>query len=553
MSSSPGLATRCARRDWLLWGALAGATAYNHRALLGTFGGRSGSGASFDEALFDAGVTSPVLGGLVFVALVFARRARIRAALGQPPCLWIAIPCLALGLWLLGWSHAIGAPDLVLPALILELIGGAAWLGGRALVSAIGFPVLALVCVVQLPAILLNRLLFPLQLGTVALTSGLLSLLGRVHEVAGDLILTQGVTFQVIEGCSGLKTILSLMLAAVAYADLVGRRGVEKVLILALAPAIAFLANGMRVLVLVLREVSSESAEHQLYGLLAIAVGVVLLALVELGLSRTLLRLEWRGASVDGSGLGSGLGAGAGSGFAASGRARLAVWGIASVAVSACLALGLPGSVARRDVRLLNIEELPLEILGREARGLRIDDAFLGSVRFAHRFYRAYERPGEGAIRVFVGLSDPESRAFSALSPKTAIPHSGWLALEQLEPLERDGRTGHERERLALRYDPRSTGDRSLDPVDPMGADAERGTNAHAANQVLVEHVRLGFAPWAAELSRAWLGLDRVAASGAARSLVIRVEADADDDREAAELRLRQFVQEIIDWYQSAG
>lgn len=551
MSSSPGLATRCAWRDWLLWGALAGATAYNHRALLENFGGRSGPGASFDEALFDAGVTSPLLGGLVFVALVFARRARIGAALGQPPCLWIAIPCLALGLGLLGWSHAIGAPDLVLPALVLELIGGAAWLGGRALVSAIGFPVLALVCVVQLPAILLNRLLFPLQLGTVALTSALLSLLGRAHEVAGDLILTQGVTFQVIEGCSGLKTILSLMLAAVAYADLVGRRGVEKVLILALAPAIAFLANGLRVLVLVLREVSSESAEHQAYGLLAIAVGVVLLALVELGLSRTLFRMEWRGASVDGSGLVAG--AGAGSGFAANGRARLAVWTIASVAVSACLVLGLPGSVARRDVRLLNIEELPLEILGREARGLRIDDAFLGSVRFAHRFYRAYEQPGEAAIRVFVGLSDPESRDFSALSPKTAIPHSGWLSLERLEPLERDRRTGLERERLALRYDPRSTGDRSLDPGDLTGADAGRGPNADAVDQVLVEHVRLGFAPWAEELSRAWLGLDRTAASGATRALVIRVEADADDGREAAELRLRQFVQEIIDWYQSAG
>jgi len=213
--------------------------------------------------------------------------------------------------------------------------------------------------------------------------------------------------------------------------------------------------------------------------------------------------------------------------------------------------------VARRDVRLLNIEALPTEILGRDARGLRIDDLFLGSVRFAHRFYRAYERQGEGAVRVFVGLSDPESRQFSAISAKTAIPHSGWLALERLEPLERDGPMGFERERLALRFDPRWTGDRSLDSGNPSSADSDRGVdrglNGAAATEVLVEHIRLGFAPWETELFQAWLGLDRFETSGTARSLVLRIELDADGDREASLLRLRQFVQEVVDWYQSAG
>lgn len=551
MSSSPGSTTRFARRDGLAWGTLAVATAYSHRALFGPIGAQSSSGATLDEALFDASVTSPALGGLVFAVLVFARRAEIRAALGRPPCPWIAIPCLALGFGLLAWSHAVGAPDLALPALVLQLLGGAAWLGGRALVSAIGFPVLALVSVIQLPAILLNRLLFPLQLGTVALTSGLLSLVGQAHGVAGDLILTEGATFQVIEGCSGLKTILSLVLAAVAYADLVGRRGIEKLVILALAPAIGFLANGLRVLFLVLGRVPAESLEHQVYGILAIVFGVVLLALVELGLSRTLFRKGAHGASVDGPGLAVGPDTGL-AGSAATARVRLVVCAVAGVAVSACLALGLPGAVGQRDVRRLNIEALPTTILGREARGLRIDDLFLGSVRFAHRFYRAYERPGEGDIRVFVGLSDPESREFSAISPKTAIPHSGWLALERLEPLERDGRAALERERLALRFDPRWTGDRSLGPPDPTSAERDRAMKG-GATEVLVEHIRLGFAPWEAELLRAWLGLDRVGPSDTARSLVIRVEVDADDDREASVLRLRQFVQEVVDWYQSAG
>ena len=46
---------------------------------------------------------------------------------------------------------------------------------------------------------------------------GLLDLVGRAHEVRGDLLISQGVTFQVIEGCSGFKTIVSLVLAAIVW------------------------------------------------------------------------------------------------------------------------------------------------------------------------------------------------------------------------------------------------------------------------------------------------------------------------------------------------
>ncbi|MBK7950069.1 MAG: archaeosortase/exosortase family protein [Deltaproteobacteria bacterium] len=493
------------------------------------------NGSSLDAALYDPGVTSPLLGVAVFAALVALRRDRIRAALGGPPLVGLALVASGLGFALFGWSHAIGAPDLVLPGLVLALVGGAAGLGGRALVAAIGFPMLALVCVIRPPEPLLNLLLFPLQQATVALTAGLLSLVGRAHLVAGDLILTNGAAFQVVEGCSGLKTIASLALAAVAYGELVGRRGYEKAVLVALTPALGFLANGLRVLLLVFRKIPAESVEHQVYGVAALLVGVIGLVALEIGLSRTLFR-RWPGrvaaesTPVPRAGLGR----------------RVAAWAVGASGVAAFFFLTPADFVRGPRLERPNIEELPLELGGATARGLRIDDDFLGRVRFAHRFYRAYERPGGDRFRVFVGLADDANRDASALSPRTAIPHSGWLALERLEPAP-DAPPGSERFRI--RYDARQTGDRSLDADDG----AEDGSRTRGERTVLVEHIRLGFAPWEIELLRAWLGLDRLDRAPRAPRLVLRVELDAVGDSEAALLRLRQFAQEIVDWYRSAG
>jgi len=539
--------------DRLLWVALGLALCLGHLALLEGRDGAPAAAPSLDEALYDPGVSSPGLGWLVFGFLIFVRRARIASALGAPSSPRVALPCLGLGLALLAWSHAIDATDLVLPALVLELAGGAAWLGGTGLLRAAAFPLLALVSVISLPPMLINALVFPLQLRTVWLASGLLDLVGRAHLVAGDLILTQGVAFRVIEGCSGLKTILSLVLASVAYAELVGRRGGEKLLIVALAPLVGFLANGLRVLVLVLRAVPAESVEHDAYGVAAVVAGVVLLAAAELALSRTVFRHRERpgaepapaGAPPDRGRL----------------RARVATWAGATLAVCGFSLATPAGAWKPRPARVPDIEALPLALAGREAQGIVVDDAFLGRVRFAHRLYRAYEEPatgggadrakGIGAVRVFVGLPDDTRRDESAISPKTVIPRSGWLELERLG---RERSTDGERERVRLRYDAHLTGERAPDPA----RDRELGGRAGATvgSGTLVEQIRLGFAPWEVELVRAWLGLagsvDRAASPPPPR-LVIRVEVDWSGDRAAAELRLRQFAQEVVDWYRSAG
>lgn len=556
--------------DAAIGGILAVSLAVAHRALFGPVGAPSAAASGLDAALYDPGVTSPLLGLTVFAALLGLRRDRIRSALGRPAAVGTALLVGGLGLALLAWSHAIDAPDLVLPALVLELIGAGAWLGGRALLGAIAFPLLALAFVIQPPEMVLHAVLFPLQQATVALTSLLLDLLARPHLVAGDLIVTPGAVFQVVEGCTGLKTILGLGLAAVVYAELVGRRGLVSWLLVAATPGIGFLVNGLRVLVLVFRRIPAESLEHQLYGVAAIGVGVALLMGLEIGLSRTLFRNRAKPSPSGAREVPGSIGSIGSIGSTGSSRAagapglrrRAAVAALASAAVAGFGASTAPGFARSAAPEPPNIEALPLELAGLPARGLAIDDAFLGRVRFAHRFYRAYEQPGGDRFRVFVGLEAAQDRSASGFSPKTTIPHSGWVERERLAPLP--GMPAGS-ERFRIRYDPRQTGDRSRDEgrasagdgaIDGESDAASDGANANALpgeQVVLIEHCRLGYAPWEVELMRSWLGLEPLARTPRAPKLVVRVELESDGDPAAAELRLRQFAQEVVDWYRNAG
>lgn len=500
---------------------LAAATAWNYRGVLLTVGGKASSGQTLGEALYDPLVSSPAFGLLVFAALTVFRRERVLSAIGSSPAWGLAVLMLGLGAGLRVWAHEIGAPDLLMLSFVCQMAGLSAVLGGRALLSALSMPLLALIVVIPLPTLLVHRLIFPMQLGTAALTSFLLDLLGRSHFLAGDQILTEGIIFQVIEGCSGMKSTLSLLLAAVAYSDLVGKTRLEKGVIVLLAFPLGFLTNGFRVLALVLGEVPADSIEHEAYGLGMVAVGVIMLSMVELVLSKTIFSGR-RGTDSARRPVQAGR-----PGVRAQARpllSRLAGVCVLTLAVLALLWSVPPGTWTSLSVTKFNIELLPRTIEGRKAKGFRYDDRFLGSLAFRHRLFRSYEIDGEAPIRVFVGLEDDFHRNRNGLSSKTRIPRSGWLSIEAMEPPDLAAIGG---EQLRIRY-PRE--------------------------EILLEHYRIGYAPWAIELISSWFGLDRLIGARPEPALVIRVETDiTEGDREAAELRLRHFSDRVWHWYKTSG
>ena len=498
---------------------------FSHRAALFASPRHDELAALVDAAFYDPASASPPLVFAVVALLIARRRERIAVACRAGRGSLFGFVPFVLGAGLLVWARQIAVPRLLVAAFVLELCGVALALGGSALLRVLALPLVCALLAMPLPPELVNQLVFPLQLLTVDLTSGLLDLLGRFHGVEGDLILYEGTVFQVIEGCSGLKSTLSLVLAAIVYADFVVRGPWARAAVVLLALPVGLGANAIRVAILVLGRITPDSTAHFVYGILMLVVAVVVLALLELLATRGLARLRPTPGDRGREGTAPGHPPGPAT--------RLGLASAALVALTALFVEGMPGRVWRSVDAAIEIESLPAEIAGRQARSVRVDDAFLGSVWFQHRVYRAYDPPGAadrraGRVRVFVGHEDVTSDDRSGFSPRTVIPRSGWLAIRAR-------------------------------PTDGAEDSLVEGWSSweivYPDRTVLVLHRRFGYAPWGFEMTARWLGLHRTRLLGDLRSpLVVRIELErslADPERDG--LLLRQFAAAVEEWQLEAG
>jgi exosortase len=359
--------------------------------------------------------------------LVWRRVPLLRALEAVPGSPAVGAALLALALALHGWAVFTGAPDLMIPSLMLACVA-TAWLwGGRAAVRAVALPVAFLAFAVPIPAPLFNSLVFALQIGTTELAGRVLYLLGIPHLVAGEQIVRTANTFSVIESCSGLRSMHTLTMMAVLMADLFGRPARHGWLLVLAAPGVAFAMNGLRAVLLILNPHSQVASIHAAQGIAILLGGMVLLFAWDSLLERLLPAAPRR--PVPGGG----------------GRPLAPLRAgppLAFLAAAAAASLWLP-----------RFEPPPLEVglasavaagLGR-SQPLEADRGFLGSTHFRELSVRRVFTGGE-PIEVFVGFGDRADRAGSALSPKAALPGSGWIVEQEYAlALGEGGRTARAR------------------------------------------------------------------------------------------------------------
>jgi exosortase len=130
---------------------------------------------------------------------------------------------LGLTLALYAWGTYTGAPDLRLASVTLLFTGGALLLGGGAALRAFWVPIVFLLFALPLPPVLLSAVIFPIQLWTAEYAGWILNAIGVQSFVQGDQILRPENTFIVIETCSGVRTVVTLMMLTVLLVDLFER------------------------------------------------------------------------------------------------------------------------------------------------------------------------------------------------------------------------------------------------------------------------------------------------------------------------------------------
>jgi len=134
-------------------------------------------------------------------------------------------------------------------AFVFSIVGVTLTLGGWRALKVMGFPLFLLLFMVPIPAIIYNRITFPLQLFASRAAEVCLGVLGIPVLREGNVLELASQKLSVVEACSGIRSLLSLTFLSLVYGYLFDRKAWMRWALLAAVIPIAILANAGRVTV----------------------------------------------------------------------------------------------------------------------------------------------------------------------------------------------------------------------------------------------------------------------------------------------------------------
>jgi exosortase len=152
----------------------------------------------------------------------------------------------AIALLLLG---SLGAEFFTSRFSLLALLAGMIlFLAGWKMLRAVSFPLGYLMWMIPIPVIIYNQITFPLQLIASRLATAWLEFAQVPVLRNGNILIMSNYSLEVVEACSGIRSLMTLMALAVAYGYLVSpRRWVRYVLAAFMVP-IAIVTNAIRIM-----------------------------------------------------------------------------------------------------------------------------------------------------------------------------------------------------------------------------------------------------------------------------------------------------------------
>jgi len=194
----------------------------------------------WDDPNYGHGFFVPIFAGYV----LWSERDRCRALNLRPNNFGLAIMLFAIVLRVIGM---LGAELFTARLSLVILIAGIVlFLAGRQALQSIAFPIGYLLFMIPLPAIVYYQLTLPLQLWASRLGATGLVALG-IHTVRqGNLLFLPNCTLNVVEACSGIRSLLSLLAAVVAYGYLAEPSSWKRGLLALASIPVAIAANGLR-------------------------------------------------------------------------------------------------------------------------------------------------------------------------------------------------------------------------------------------------------------------------------------------------------------------
>lgn len=236
MNTIGASATLGSTRGWLGAAALAGLLAVLYWSTL-----RLLAIQWWDDPNYSHGFLVPVFSAY----LVWQRRDALRGLV--PVGAWIGVPVLLGGAAMLLLGDIAAELFLSRSSLIVILAGLVLFHLGRAVFREVAFPLAYLFFMIPLPATIFYAVAFPLQGLAARNAAWTLDLLGIPVLLDGNVIQLSQITLGVTEACSGIRSLISLLALAVAWAYLTLDSRWAMALLVASAVPITIVANAGRV------------------------------------------------------------------------------------------------------------------------------------------------------------------------------------------------------------------------------------------------------------------------------------------------------------------
>jgi exosortase len=133
-------------------------------------------------------------------------------------------------------------------SLLILLAGMILFLTGWKMLRAVSLPLAFLILMIPLPVLIYNQITFPLQLLASRFATFWLELVRVPVLREGNVLILPNYSLEVVEACSGIRSLMTLLTLAIAYGYLVERRRWVRYGLAILMVPIAIVSNAIRIM-----------------------------------------------------------------------------------------------------------------------------------------------------------------------------------------------------------------------------------------------------------------------------------------------------------------
>jgi exosortase len=231
----------------------------------------------YNDENYSHGLLVPLIAGYA----IWQNQDQLRALIAKP-LTWIGGGAMVVAVLML-WAGTVGAELFVTRiSFLLAIISLILYFGGINWLKQMFFPLLLLLLAIPIPLLIFNRIAFPLQLIASDYAARVINMIGIPAFREGNVIELAQMKLEVVEACSGIRSLMSLATLAVTYAYFAESKWWRRVTLIAAVIPIAIVTNAARVTITGIMahyygEEAAQGFQHAFSGWLIFIVAMMLL------------------------------------------------------------------------------------------------------------------------------------------------------------------------------------------------------------------------------------------------------------------------------------